>query len=142
MRNYLKQTLTKIGIVATIIFGVICYNNDYMEYKDRKCIVLDKLTSPSGRRNSGDFYLVLKEERGIVFDLRVSPATYSQSKIGKIKYFSLRQFDIKQTAMNNVIYWFGTVFFGILSFVCLIGGWISSKFPLRNSNYLSFVEAC
>lgn len=125
--NYFKQPITQIGIVATIIFGIISYTDDYMEYKDRKCIVLDKLAASGGRKSSGDFYLVLKEEQGIVFDLMVSPATYSQSNIGKTKYFSLRQFDIKQTAMNNLIYWFGSVFFVTLSFVCLISGWVFLK---------------
>ena len=124
MVKYLKQTMTKIGIVATIIFGVIYYNNDYMEFKDRKCTVLDKMTTTGGYKSSGHFYLVLKEERGIVFDLIVSPATFSQSKIGDIKYFNLRQLEIKQTPMNNTIYFFGSVIFGVIGFACLIGGWV------------------
>lgn len=134
MAKYLKQTMTKIGIVATIIFGIIYYNNDYMEFKYRKCIVLDKMTTTGGYKSSGHFYLVLKEERGIVFDLIVSPATFSQSKIGDTKYFNLRQLEIKQTPMNNVIYFFGSVIFGLTGFVFLIGGWIFLKFSSDDDN--------
>ena len=116
-----ENAVTKIGIVATIIFGIIYYNNDYMEFKDRKCIVLDKMTTAGGYKSSGRSYLVLKEERGIVFDLMVSPAVFSQSKIGDTKHFSLRQLEIKQTPMNNAIYFVGSVIFGAIGFVCLIG---------------------
>jgi hypothetical protein len=134
MVKYLKQTMTKIGIVATIIFGIIYYNNDYMEFKDRKCIVLDKMTTTGGYKSSGHFYLVLKEERGIVFDLIVSPATFSQSKIGDTKYFNLRQLEIKQTPMNNAIYFFGPAIFGVIGFVCLICGWVFLKFSSDDDN--------
>lgn len=134
MGKYLKQTITKIGIVSTIIFGIIYYNNDYMEFKDRKCIVLDKMTTTGSYKSSGCFYLVLKEERGIVFDLIVSPATFSQSKIGDTKYFNLRQLEIKQTPMNNAIYFLGSVIFGVIGFGCLIGGWVFLKFPSDDDN--------
>lgn len=127
MIKYLKQTMTKIGIVATIIFGIIYYNNDYMEFKDRKCIVLDKMTTTGGYKHSGHFYLVLKEERGIVFDLIVSPATFSQSKIADIKYFNLRQLEIRQTPMDKAIYLLDIIF-GAIGFTCLIGGWVFLKF--------------
>lgn len=127
MAKYFKQTVTKIGIVATIIFGIIYYNNDYMEFKDRKCIVLDKMTTTGGYKSLSNFYLVLKEERGIVFDLIVSPATFSQSKIGDTKYFNLRQLEIRQTPINNAIYFFGSVIFGVIAFVCLIGGWLYAR---------------
>ena len=50
-KKYLKQIITKIGIVSTIIFGIIFYNNDYMEFKDRKCIVLDKMTTNGGYKS-------------------------------------------------------------------------------------------
>lgn len=95
-----------------------------MEFKDRKCLVIDKLKTSGTYRYSGKFYLILKEERGIKFDLEVSPATYSQSKIGQSKYFNLRNMDIKQTLKENIIYFFGQVIFGTVGFVCLIAGLI------------------
>jgi hypothetical protein len=130
MKKYLNLTVTKIGIISSIVFCFIYFNNDYMEFKDRKCIVLDKIATTGGYKSSGDFYLVLKEERGIVFDLTVTPATFSQSKTGDIKYFSLRQFDVEQTLTNNAIFIFGSVIFGVLAFGCLIGGWVFLKYSL------------
>lgn len=127
MRKYLNHTFTKIGIISIIIFGIIYCNNDYMEFKKRKCIVLDKMTTTGGYKSSGRFYLILKEERGIVFDIIVSPSTFSQSKIGDIKYFNLRQLEIKQTSMNNVIYFFCPILFGTIGIVCLIGGLICKE---------------
>lgn len=120
LKIFFRQALTKISIVSLIIFGIIVYNNDYMVSKDRKCVVLDKLTTTGGYKSSGNFYLILREERGIVFDLIVSPATFSQSKIGDTLYFSLRQQEIKQTPNENLIYFFGVIVFGVIGFVCLV----------------------
>ena len=128
MKKYFTNGVTIVGFISLIIFGIIYYNNDYMEFKDRKCVVLDKMTTTGGYKSSGHFYLVLKEERGIVFDLIVSPATFSKSKIGDTKYFNLRQFEIKQTPMNNVIYFFGSVIFGVIAFACLIGGIVYARY--------------
>lgn len=108
-----------IGLIAMTTFIIIHTNNYYMEYKDRKCVVLDKLTTNGGYKSSGNFYLVLKEERGIKFDIIVSPTTYSQAKKNEIIHFNLRQFDIKQTSRENIIYFFGTVITGAIGFICL-----------------------
>ena len=134
MKKYFTNGVTIVGFISLIIFGIIYYNNDYMEFKDRKCIVLDKMTTTGSYKSSGHFYLVLKEERGIVFDLIVSPATFSKAKNGDIKYFNLRQLEIKQTPMNNAIYFFGSVIFGVIGFVCLIGGWVFLKFSCDDDN--------
>lgn len=127
MKKYFTNGFTIVGFISLIIFGIIYYNNDYMDFKVRKCIVMDKMTTTGGSRSSGAFYLVLKEERGIVFDLIVSPATFSQSKMGDTKYFNLRELEIKQTPMNNAIYFFGYVFFGALAFACLFCGWLYTR---------------
>ena len=124
MEKYFTNRLLVVGLLSLIIFGIIYYNNDYMEFKERKCVVLDKMITSGGYKSSGCFYLVLKEEKGVIFDLIVSPATFSQSKIGDIKHFNLRQLEIKQTSTDNLIYLFGSIIFGVISFVCLIGGLI------------------
>jgi hypothetical protein len=109
----MKITLSKTLFGLAIVFGLITYifdqHNTYMRFKQRKCIILDKLITPPGYKHSADLYLVLKEERGIVFDLNVAPATYSQHKIGDTIHFTLRDFDIKQTRRDNTIYFFGQV---------------------------------
>lgn len=122
--KYLKQPATIIGIALTIIFGILCYTNDYMEYKDRKCVVLDKLITS---RRSTDFWLVLKEERGIVFDLIVSPATYSQASVGETIHFNIRQMDIKQTTKDNIIYFFSVPIICMLAVMSLGVGFITAK---------------
>ena len=110
-----------LGIVGSLIVfvGVVMLikPNNYTKFKDRQCLVLDKLETSGGSKYSGNFYLVLKEERGIVFDIIVSAATYSQSKIGSIVVFNLRDYDIKQTPRENAFYLFGP---GILIFLGLI----------------------
>lgn len=117
--NLLKDPVMIFGFISLIIFLNIHFNNDYNTYKDRKCIVLDKMES-SGRYSS-KFILILKEERGIVFDLYTSPATFSQSKIGEVKYFRLRDFDIQKSFKENVIYVFLYIITGTISFVFFIG---------------------
>jgi hypothetical protein len=121
MKKYLNS-ITIAGIISMIIFCIIHLNNDYMQFKMRKCTVVDMLKTNGTGKSSGRFYLVLKEERGILFDIIVSPTTYSQSKIGNTKLFDLRQMDIKQTPFENLIYFIGGVIFGSVGFVCIIGG--------------------
>jgi len=106
MFKYFKQSTTIIALICFIIAGIISYNNDYLDRKDRRCVVLDKLESFGGHKSSSHFYLILKEERGIIFDLIVSPATYSQSKVGETLVFNLKQMDIRQTPKENLIYFF------------------------------------
>lgn len=117
-----KYPITIIGLIFMVTFIVISINNDYLEYKTRTCLVLDKLSTPGGYKSSGHFYLVLKEERGIVFDLIVSPATYSQSYKGEIVHFNLRQMDIRQTPRENIIFFFGQIFAAAAFIVFIIIG--------------------
>ncbi len=90
----------KIGLVLGLLCTLLASNNDYAHYKERQVVVLDKLAD-DGRY--GHFYLVLKEERGIVFDLIVSPATYSQTKIGDKKIFSLRESSIRNSVLGSTV---------------------------------------
>ena len=108
-----------IEIFSLTLFLIIYVNNDYMKSKERKCTIVDKLTTSDGYKHSGNFYLVLKEEQGHVFDIIVSPSTYSQSDVGDIKMFNLRQIDIKQTVKENLIYFFGQVIFGTIG-ICYL----------------------
>lgn len=100
-----------------------------MTFKDRNCVVVDKIQSNGTYKHDGNFYLVLREERGIVFDIIVDAATYTQAKKDKIITFNLRQFDIKQTPKENILYFFGTI-------IVLIVGLISIAFLI----YCIFTE--
>lgn len=134
IKKYFTNGITTIGFISLIIFGIIYYNNDYMKYKDRKCTILDKIITNGSYKSSGRFYLVLKDERDIVFDLIVSPATFYQSTIGNTGYFTLRELDIRQTTMNNTIYFFGFIVFGVIAFIFLIGGLIDVRYSNKIKN--------
>lgn len=98
---YWKSSLTWGWVLLLFFIVIINVTNDYTKDKDVKCVVLDKLTSGG---ESSKFYLVLKDDKNRVFDLIVSPATYSQSKVGSNLVFSLEEMDIRQTVWNNIIY--------------------------------------
>jgi hypothetical protein len=86
-----------------------------MEFKVRNCIILNKVMSPAGYKHSSNFYLILKEEQGIVFDQIVAPSTYTQHEIGDKIRFDLRNFDIKQTHKENIIFFLGQLIVDVLA---------------------------
>lgn len=116
MKFWITFTLIWITFLVYIIA-----TNDYTKYKDRKCLVLDKMTTTGGYKSSGQFYLVLREERGILFDIIVSPSTFSQTQIGETAIFNLRQFDIKQTIRENVLYFFAPIIVVFLIGIGILG---------------------
>lgn len=128
LRNGLGRGLLNLSRMKTIIFGltfilaglIIWLNNDYMTYNSEKCVVLDKLTTNGGYKRSGQFYLVLQTDKNQVFDLSVTPATFSQSKIGDVRTFNVRPFDIKQSPIENALYFFGQVIVFAIGSVCVI----------------------
>lgn len=117
------------ALICLICFSIIRYNDDYMVSKPTKCIVLDKLTTTGGHKSSGSFYLVLKTEKTI-FDLIVSPATFSQSEIGQSITFNLRQFDIRQNLTDNIIFFFSEIILLSVSVALLITSFIIHIFKL------------
>lgn len=116
------KKLLLISVIITIITYLFHVNNDYMTFKNTECVVLDKMTTTGGRKSSGKFYLVLKDNKGEVFDLIVAPSTFYQAKEGKKIVFNLRPMDIKQTPMENTIFFFGEA---VLMSICL-AFWIVS----------------
>ena len=122
MKN-IKKLLSLISIVIISVTVYNFFNNDYMTDKNRDCVVVDKIQSNGSYKHDGNFYLVLREERGIIFDLIVDAATYTQAKIGQNITFSLRQFDIVQTPKENILYFFGPIIvliFGLIFIIALI----------------------
>lgn len=91
--KFIRSWFLWAGVAASLLCFIGSEAHEYGHFKERHCVVLDKLQS-SGRY-SGTFYLVMKEDRGIVFDLSVQPSTYSQVKVGQTVVFRLRDFDIK-----------------------------------------------
>ncbi len=111
-----------VGVIMIIITTMINNSWEYTKYEVRECIVVDRLPDPG--RYSSNYYLILREKStGRLFDLSVSPTSYTQAYKGKKVYFNLRGFDIKQTSTQNigwffipVAYSFGITFmiFGII----------------------------
>jgi hypothetical protein len=110
------KIITLIGSCLLIAFWVLQYHNNYMEYKVRNCVVLDKIQA-NGR--SDNFYLVVKSE-GIVFDVSVRPHEYSQRKVGGNVNVNLRNFDIRQTPKENLIYFFIPSILGAAIIGCFV----------------------
>jgi hypothetical protein len=127
MKKYLLNPITIIGFISLILSIVIHVNDDYMVRKERKCIVLDKLENIGGYRTSGRYYLILKEERGIVFEIVVSPAVYSQSRIGQRVIKNLSEYEIQSEINKTLIYFIGGIMSKTCAVVFLIAGWITRK---------------
>lgn len=122
LKNLLKNSVFILGVVSLIIFTIIQSNNDYLEYKVVNCTVIDKLQSYGSYKHNGHFYLVLRDERGVNFDIIVSPTAYSQASVNERISFNLREMDIQQSFKNNLIYFFGAIASGVIGFVCFFAG--------------------
>lgn len=99
--------------------------NDNLASKVRDCIVYDKLTS-SGGRNSGEFYLILKDkETNIIFSLIVRPETYSQARNGQILRFELENRLVGVPTKDwNPLAWLLIAFVGAILMLCSIPNFI------------------
>lgn len=84
---------------------IINSQNYYTEEKNRKTVVLDKLTSLTHHKRSAteNFLLILKLDDGRMIDLRVSPVTWSQSDVGDELYFNLSERQIQHNGTNTLI---------------------------------------
>jgi hypothetical protein len=103
MNNGMMKTMRIIGLVTFVLFLALfkgCI--DYTTPNRTEVIVLDKLQS-AGKYKS-NFYLILKDTNGRVFDEVVSAADYSQCEKGKSYYMNIREMDIKQTPMKNTFF--------------------------------------
>lgn len=110
----------KINFALFIVLGVLSYmtlGSYYMTHTNMSVTVLDKLQS--GGKHS-DFYVVYRLNEplvgagvsvpeGYVFDQIVSAATYSRVMINNDYTINTRPFDVRQTAMMNVLCFFGGV---------------------------------
>lgn len=99
-------------ILSGAVLLIVCFliPNEYMKYKKTECIVLDKIMTQGKYTH---MYLILKDNKGRIFDLDVSPATYSQHIKGDNITFELREHDIHQTKRDNIY------FFGICILYCI-----------------------
>ena len=127
-QNYLKlAALSLIMLVGAIFLA----RNDYMSYRDFNVVVDAKEMIPGSYKSSG--YPVISywaPEQAIKFDQRVTVGTYSGSSIGDKHVINIRPFDMKQTPMQNLLYFFLPVLLGSIGFfsgVACVIGFISSS---------------
>lgn len=99
--------LKNIGLIlVAILITTITYfyvNNDYMTFKTYNATLTHKYQLSSYKRVN---FIHVYKSGNISFDERVSATFYSNSVIGDKYKIKLRQFDIKQTSIQNILYFF------------------------------------
>jgi len=95
-----KLRSTTIISLVMLIFTLVLVSS---RNKDRNCLILHKMETSGSYKYGGSLYLILKEERGIIFDLRVSPSVYYQSKIGDYTIFRVPEGSIIKNWANPFI---------------------------------------
>lgn len=114
----MKEILTHsvrfiIGVISLTAFIYLINANDYTVNKLRSCEVLEKYER--------DFILILKEERGIIFDFYATPTIYSQSNKGEIIQLNISDSYIKNDRIGELRIGF-IIFLGVFTIVFLITG--------------------
>ncbi len=107
-----------LGIASIISAFIILPRLDYMVEENRECITLDKYQTSAGYKVEGKFILVLRDIRtNKIFDITVTPSTYSQAKIGKHITFILSEYDVNPTdekSRNNFLVFVLPIAIGII----------------------------
>lgn len=117
MKKYLFLIISALLFCGYII--LFNWDDPYFKNKDRQCVLLNKMTVGT---NSDKFILALKEERGIIFDLQVNPATYMTNKIGDTLVFNLTEHDIKTNSSKIMIFQTLPLFLAFLTFISVFVG--------------------
>lgn len=117
------KTLGMLVLAFILLYSSYAYfHNDYMTRSPLTVTVYDKLTLPG--RNTADLSIVYKTQAGVYFDRYVSHSTYATSHVGDTYTIMIRPFDVRQTSSQNVIYFFGPIFFLFgAAFYCLFVIW-------------------
>lgn len=125
-----------IGFLLFAIAIQLHRSSDYMQFKPVTVTVVEKYL-PQGGRYTPSPVMVLRTDEGVLFDLYVGYATYATRDKGDRLVFNLRRFDIRQTGMDNLIYFFGVLFFSVAGFVFAMYAfttWIFNRRAAHNTN--------
>lgn len=115
-----NKKMFSIGFFSLLVFSILHFNDDYTVPMNRQCEVLDKIQMQGGYKYPGHFYLILRDEKQRTFDLIVTPATFSQSRIGQIITFKIREHDIRQNNTDMNLYIFLKLLSGAVAFLLII----------------------
>lgn len=104
-----KHKYIILYIIFLVGLVVMFRYNTYMTYRDYDVKVVQLYQGEiDGKHSQIDFTGVFRtKDTGIIFDLPISAATYSQLQVGDYTQFNLRPFDIKQTFKENLIWYMG-----------------------------------
>ena len=105
MKLYKKITL--LGIFAYLIWSIYFIFQYELPYETKRFEVLGKMEQMVGR-GASDYILILKDDKGIISDLTVTPSTYYLAEKSQIKYFKI-QGDISTLALVNMVLLFSTI---------------------------------
>lgn len=105
MEVYKKITL--LGLFAYSVWSIYFIFQYEIPYETKKFEVLGKMEQMVGR-GSSNYILILKDDKGIISDLTVTPSTYYLAEKSQIKYFKI-QGDISTLALVNMVLLFSTI---------------------------------
>lgn len=109
-------TMKSLLILLTLSAILMYFGYQAIEEKYYDCRVIDKMTTAAGYKVQAKWVLVLQTDEKM-FDIKVSPTTYSQCKVGDLLVFKLSYEDFNPGG-------WGTLPF-ILGLFCLAGAGIS-----------------
>jgi hypothetical protein len=115
----LSKKKIKMIMLSLSMLGLsyISINNDYMSEKDYDVTLIDKFETV-GYRGGTNFHGIFKLNNGTVFSDNLNEVDYRMLETNKTYIRTIRPFDIKQSASQNIVYFFGTVI--VLSLTVII----------------------
>lgn len=122
--DWIENTPRMISIILLIGYALVFKGcTDYISTNRILCEVIDKVPK-EGSKNTTSLYLILKEvenPKHRIFDSYSSPVDYSQCQIGKQYYMNLREMDIQQTPMKNLLFFIAPIILLLVGGVMFIG---------------------
>ncbi len=123
-----KSNLVPIGTsIVFVILAFLCVRTSMSVYEQNhrtaRGIIYEKFDTQTGhyksRRISNEFIMVVKEDNGHYFDLRVTPSTYATHKVGdRISFPEIRLSKLGEEEKGGEIFWI--IIAGILFLLTLL----------------------
>ena len=124
--KWMRPALIVLAWLFVLVVEVGLLNSDYMHSQPYDVLVTDKMVV-AGSKGRGQPYAVYKLDDGYVFDEPVSVATYSQLTVGQRYTMSFRPMDIKQTPIENLLYFFLPCILASVLIVSAFFGFVSKR---------------
>jgi hypothetical protein len=99
-----------LTVFLLIISWVGLTENEYMSYRETPITVVDKLQTHS-KSGHPHFTILYRTDAGVLFDRPVSYGTFKTSDIKDRYNITVREFDVRQTAYKNVVFFIIPILF-------------------------------